>query len=308
VLAALACRLDGQPRTHPVGRALEAACELEENVLDLTFPDELKARHRLGLDGTKGEPQRHAEISSPATAKGPEQIGVLAFRSAHHPTVWQRCLDLLHEIAGEAVVTHREPDAAAEQKRAGAYAEAAAMRRGQPVPADVRPGTGERLVHVGIQGATGYLDNTIAEMAHPAHQAGMDDEASHNAAAGIAVAAGAQHHRDSGLTCPGDGRQGFGGVAGPGDPKRSDVVVTEILWLRERGEPAVARLQYAAFHFVREALPRGCRRLARLGLADGGGEERSGGRGSSELDEMSAWKNHGAPSQLSAASSLYPYS
>ena len=67
------------------------------------------------------------------------------------------------------MVTHREPDAAAEQKRTGADAKAAAMRRGQSVAADVRPGTGERLVHVGIEGATGDLDNTIAEIAYPAH-------------------------------------------------------------------------------------------------------------------------------------------
>jgi hypothetical protein len=202
------------------------------------------------------------------------------------------------------VVTHREPDAAAEQKRAGANAKAAAMRRGQPVPADVRPGTGERPVHVAIQGATGDLYNTIAEMAYPAHQAGMDDETSHVAAAGITVAAGAQHHWDAGLARPGDGRQGFGGVAGPGDSKRNDVVVAEILWPCERGEPAVAWLQYAASHLVCEVLPCGCRNLGWLGVAGRGSKERRGGRGSSELHKMSARKIHGAPSRLLAARSL----
>ena len=197
--ATLARRLDGQPRAHPVGRALKAAREAEEDVLDLAVPGEFETRHRLGLYGVQGEAQRHAEISTAAATKGPEQIGVLVLRSAYDLTVGQPDLNLLHEVAAESEVTHSEPDAAAEQKGAGSNAGAAAMWRGQPVPADFRPGAGKGPVHVAIQGAAGDLNDAIAEMAHPAHPAGMDDETGHDAAAGIAVAAGAQHHRDSGL-------------------------------------------------------------------------------------------------------------
>jgi hypothetical protein len=248
----------------------------------------------LGLYGMQGEAQRHAEISTAAATKGPEQIGVLVLRSAYDLTVGQPDLNLLHEVAAESEVTHSEPDAAAEQKGAGSNAGAAAMWRGQPVPADFRPGAGKGPVHVAIQGAAGDLNDAIAEMAHPAHPAGMDDETGHDAAAGIAVAAGAQHHRDSGLTRPGDGGEGFGGVARPGDPERSDAIVTEILRPGEFGEPAVAWLQYAASHVGCQALPRGCRNRGWLGVADGGCKEGRGGRGSSELHKTSTWKIHGA--------------
>ena len=77
-------------------------------------------------------------------------------------------------------------------------------------------------------------------------------------AAAIAVAARAEHHRDSALTRPGDRCHGFGGVARPGHPKRSDVVVAEVLRPSERGEPAVARFEHAAFHLVCKVLPCSC--------------------------------------------------
>jgi hypothetical protein len=83
----------------------------------------------------------------------------------------------------------------------------------------------------------------------------VDDQAGRSAAAGVAVTAGTQHHRNSLLTAPCDRSIGFHRVTWASDAQRYLCRVAKVLRTAQRDEIVIAWPHHATFHLRGECAP-----------------------------------------------------
>ena len=160
-------------------------------------PAQIPRGHRRGRMRGKGERGDHAQVPATAAAAGPEQVGVGGVAHRAHSAVGGHDLQFGERVAGQAVGTDQNPDAAAEGESGDADGGARAC--GQRAAR-----TAHGRVHLRQRRAGPHARRTVVAHRDRRHPTRVDDEGRRNAGplrsasrpAGIVVPARAHREWD----------------------------------------------------------------------------------------------------------------